>query len=266
MISIPLFKRNMWVGLKLILPFLAILVMYNSVIIWMYDPELSKSLDQFQEIMPEMMAAVGMTGSTGTLIQFIQTYLYGFIMTLVPAIFTIMLVNKLVMRYVDNGSVACLLATPNSRQKIIITQLLSTMLWIFLLIVLMTIFGLVCCAVMFPGDLDIGKYLVLNGCTYLLQFAISGICVFAACLFNENKWYLAAGAGLPLLFYIIQMMANMGDELEKLKYATIFSLLPGQKIAEGEPGALVSCGILLGIGFVLYGVGSVIFVRKDLSV
>ena len=78
------------------IPFIAILAMYSVMIIWMYDPELSKSLDQFQDIMPDLMAAVGMTGSTGTLIEFIHTYLYGFIMLFIPIIYVIMLANKFI--------------------------------------------------------------------------------------------------------------------------------------------------------------------------
>ncbi len=48
MISTPLLKRSLWSGFKLMIPFIAILAMYSVMIIWMYDPELSKSLDQFR--------------------------------------------------------------------------------------------------------------------------------------------------------------------------------------------------------------------------
>lgn len=266
MMSIPLFKRNLIIGMKLMIPFIAILTMYNSIIIWMYDPELSKSLDQFQEIMPQMMAAVGMTGATGTMIEFINTYLYGFIMLFVPLIFIILLVNRLIMKYVDDGSIACLLATPNSRKKIIVTQMVSVAVLITLLLVIMAGIGLGCSEVMFPGKLHIGKYILLNVSTLLLDFAISGICILAACIFNENKWYMAIGAGLPLLFYVIQMMANMGEDLKKLEYFTLFTLMPGRKIVEGESGILLPLAVLFVIGVLLYIVGQVCFRKKDLSV
>lgn len=70
-----------------------------------------------------MMAAVGMTGVAANLLEWIKIYLYGFLMILFPLIFIIILVNKLVASYIDNGSMASLLATPNSRGKIIRTQL-----------------------------------------------------------------------------------------------------------------------------------------------
>lgn len=266
MISTPMLKRNLWSGLKLMIPFIAILAMYSIIIIWMYDPELSKSLDQFQEIMPDMMAAVGMTGSTGTLIEFIHTYLYGFIMLFIPIIYVIMLANKFIMRYVDNGSIACILATANSRKKVILTQMLSISLLAVMLIAICTAMGCISSEMMFPGDLDVTKYLQLNGAIVLFDLAISGICVFAACFFNETRWYLAVGAGLPLVFYIIQMMANMGDKLENLKYATIYTLMPGKDILEGTGSVTLCCVIMVCIWLALYVIGGLIFTKKDLSV
>lgn len=264
MISMPLFKRNIWSGCKLLLIFIAILGMYSSVIIWMFDPELSNMLNEYQEIMPGLMSAVGMTGSTGTLIAFINTYLYGFLMLLVPMIFEIMLVNKLIMKYVDNGSMACLLATPNSRRRIITTQLSSILLLVFLMIAIMTGIGLACSEIMFPGELEVEKYVLLNLATLLLHFAVSGIAVFASCFFNETKHYLAWGAGIPLVFYLIQMLSNMGDKLEGLKYCTIFTLLPGTQIIDGSDGVLLKCLVLAAIGIVLYGAAQIRFLKKDL--
>ena len=266
MISTPLLKRNLWSGFKLMIPFICIIAMYSIIIIWMYDPELSKSLDQFQEIMPEMMAAVGMTGSTGTLIEFIHTYLYGFIMLFIPIIYVIMLANKFIMRYVDNGSIACILATANSRKKVILTQMLSVALLIAALVVISAAIGWISSEAMFPGDLDVAKYLKLNGAVILFDLAVSGISVFAACFFNESRWYLAVGAGLPLVFYVIQMMANMGDKLENLKYVTIFTLMPGQHILDGTGNVTLCCVLMAAIWLVLYVIGGCIFVRKDLSV
>lgn len=265
MISVPLLKRNLISGTKLMLAFLVILSMYTVIIIWMYDPDLSKALDQYAKLMPEIMAAVGMTGETGTLLAHINTYLYGFIMLLIPTVFVIMLVNKLIMKYIDNGSMACLLATPNSRRKIITTQLCAIGLLVIVLMVLMTGIGIACSQYMFPDELDISKYILLNVATLLLQLAVSGIAVTAACFFSDSKWYMLIGAGLPLLFYLFQMLSNMGEELEKLKYATLFTLMPGVRIVEGESGVWKSMLALGVIWIVLFAVGELRFERRDLS-
>ncbi|MDA1468603.1 hypothetical protein OGZ02_07060 [Brachyspira hyodysenteriae] len=44
-----------------------------------------------------------------------------------------LLVNRLVVRYIDKGSIAYLFATPNSRMHIISTQILNAVIEIFIL-------------------------------------------------------------------------------------------------------------------------------------
>ena len=50
-----LFKRELRSSYKLWLIFIAILAMYISVIISMFDPKLGETLDLFAKAMPEMM-------------------------------------------------------------------------------------------------------------------------------------------------------------------------------------------------------------------
>lgn len=266
MFSKPLIKRNFQSMWKIALIFIAILAMYTTVIIYMFDPAMAEMLVQYQEMMPGIMAAVGMTGTTGSLIAFVNTYLYGFIMLIIPMVFEIILVYKFVMKYVDNGSMASLLATPNTRRKIILTQLVSCILWIALIIAITTVIGIASCNSMFPGDLEISSYIKLNISVFFLHFALSGIAFFAACLFNEAKNYFTFGAGISIVFYLLNMLANMGGDLENLKYATIFTLFPGDKIVQGTSGILGANIVLALIGGVLYTIGVITFMKKDLSI
>jgi beta-exotoxin I transport system permease protein len=266
MISMPLFKLDMRKAINLMLLFLAILSMYSIVIIWMFDPEFASMLTQYQQMMPEMMAAFGMMGDTSSMIAFMNTYLYGFLMLIIPMIFEIMLVNHFVMQYVDNGSLACILSTPNSRKKVIVTQIAALLLSVFLLIGITAIIGYVTANVMYPGELDVEKYMLLNISMLLLHFAISAIAFFAACLFNEEKSYFLLGAGLPIAFYLIQMLSNMGENLEVLKYFTLYTLFPTERIVLGEGGVVTPNLTLILFALVLFIFGTVRFIKKDLPI
>ena len=59
MISLLLYKREMKGSIKVLLIFAAVITLYVTVIIRMYDPEMMKTLDDFVKVMPELMAAVG---------------------------------------------------------------------------------------------------------------------------------------------------------------------------------------------------------------
>lgn len=265
MISISLFKRNMFSCLKPFLIIYAVLCMYTIVIIYMYEPKMADMLNQYQEMMPGIMAAAGMTGVASSLLEWMQIYLYGFLMMLFPLIFIIILVQKLVMGYIDNGSMANLLATPNSRGKIIRTQALSVVLWMVILIVAVTAVGIIGSQAMFPGELDVKCYILLNGSTLLMQLLICGIAFLAACVCSEGKNYYVLGAGLPILFFLIQAISNMGEKLENLKYLTAYTLLPASEIVKGESGIWCQNVAMFVLAVILFSGGIWWFCRRDLS-
>ena len=265
MISTPLFKRNVLQIIKPLMIFFEVLAMYTGIIIFMYTPSLMSVLGDFEKAMPGMMQAVGMSGNITSLIGFINVYLYGFIMLGFPMIFIIILGNSLIMRYVDSGSMACLLASPNSRHKIIVTQAISMISAIVVLMTVVTVFGIVCSELMFHGELDIKTYIILNASTLLLHLAIAGIVFFSACFFNDSKNFYSVGAGIPLVFFLINMLANMGGKLENFKFFSIYTLLPKDQIIAGESGVAVYNIALVLIAIVLFGAGIARFTKKDFS-
>ena len=261
--SFPLFKRNLKQMVKPFLIFVLILCMYQGVIIYMYDPKLMQTLTEYQKLMPELMAAVGMTGVTDTLIKFVNTYLYGFLMQLFPFIFLLILGNGLVMKYVDSGSLAVLLSTSNSRRKIIVTQAVTMIVETVVLLCVLTATGIIFAESMFPGELDIPVFIKLNASTLLLQLAVAGIIFCSACVFNEGRYFYAAAAGIPLVCFLMSMMANMGEKLEVFKYFSLYSLLPAAKIVAGESGNWGYHVGMAAIAVLLFGGGIWYFGRKD---
>ena len=118
MISLALYKREMKGSIKLLIIFAAIITMYVSIIISMYDPQMMKTLDSFAEAVPEIMAAVGMNRNSADLLGFMVSYLYGFILLVFPMLFCILRGNSLVAKYVDKGSMVSLTAAPIKRRAL----------------------------------------------------------------------------------------------------------------------------------------------------
>lgn len=264
MISMPLLKKEVKSNYKLFIIFAAVLAMYISVIIPMFDPKIGNALAEFEKAMPEIMAAFGMSNPGTTLIEFINTYLFGFLFMVFPMIFEIIIANKLIAKYVDSGSMAYLLATPNKRGKIAITQAVFMLLSVGALILFITLVGVISSEAYFPGDLDIKKYILMNVGLYCLHIAIGGLGFFASCISNDIKLSYSISAGIPIGFFIIQLLANMGGKLENFKYFTIFTLLDTNKLINGESTGVWMFLALLAIGIVLYIAGILRFNKKDL--
>jgi len=265
MFSLTLFKREMKANNKLLIIFIYILTLYILSVVYMFNPDSSNAFDIIIKSMPGLMKAFGFVASGNTLIGYIATDLYGMILLMFPVIFYIILANKLLAGYVDRGSMAYLLATPNKRVKIALTQALSLWVSIGILITYATVAIIISSALIHPGKLDISKLILMNVVIYFLHVAISGICFLASCISDDTKRSFTIGAGVPIAFFLIQMLANMGGKLENLKYFTIFTLFNTNDIVAGK-SVVFPVIILVVVAIVLYGIGIYIFSKRDIPV
>lgn len=265
MISIPLLKKEFKCNYKIILLFLAIVTMYGSIIVAMYDPKLGNSLELMAQSMPEIFAAFGMNSSATTLIEFVTNYLYGFILIVIPLIFIILMSSRLVARYVDRGSMAYLLATPNKRIKIITTQAMVMIISLLSIVIYTTVLVIVCANMMFNEGIDIAKFTLVNIGLFGLLIFLSGMCFLSSCCFNETKLSIGVGSGLSIFFILVQMLSQVGDKMEFLKYVTPLTLFQPEKLLHQNSEAIIYMLFLYGLGIVMFVIGILIFKRKDLS-
>lgn len=92
------------------------------------------------------------------------------------------------------------------------------------------------------------------------------ICFLCSCIFNDSKYAVGAGTGIPALGFIVQMMADAGKELENAKYATFFTLFDSAGIIAGEKSAIWGMLVLFIGAIVLFSTAIVIFSKKDLHI
>lgn len=266
MINWALFRREMKASVKLLIIFCLIITLYVSCIIWLYDPVTTEMMDRFTEAMPGIMAAVGMTPGASNLLGFMISYLYGFILLIVPMVFSILRGNGLVARYIDMGSMVYLAAAPVKRRTIAGTQMLVLLSGISLLVVYTTVLEIAAAQLLFPGELHLSELLVLNVGLLFLHFLIGGICFCASCTFSETRYSALFGAGIPTLMYIFKMIASVGSGAESIKYFSVFTLFDPNGLVASDGHALVKMLFLLIGAFVIYPVGIAVFCRKDLHI
>jgi ABC-2 type transport system permease protein len=263
--NFALFKATLKSNWLIFMIFVAILFMYMSIMVSMYDPDNVDAMAQMYEMIPEgIMDAFGYGGTATDLVSFISLYFYGFIVLLFPLIYCIIMANRLVAAHVDRGSMAYLLSTPNTRVKIVTTQAVFMAGSIILLLIINAGIGLGFSEIIFPGEMDIPAYLLLNLVTVLFTLAISSICFFFSCIFNEAKYSLAFGAGIPILFFVINMLRNISDKYEWLQYLTIYTLYNPEGIITGETAVLPISLVFVAMALVLYSAGVIIFSRRNL--
>jgi len=264
-VSFSLFKATAKSNWMVFLIFCAVLLMYMVIMLGMYDPETMDAMNLYVEALPQgMMEAFGYDIPVTNLITFMAVYFYGFLVIMFPLIYCIILANRLVAVLVDRGSMTFLLATPNSRAKIITTQGFYLAFSVSLLLALTATIGIAASEAMFPGEMDIPAFIKLNLVTIMLTLAISSICFFFSCVFNESKFSLAFGGGIPILFFIINMLKNIGGKNEWLKYLTLYSLYDANAIVTGEQELIAICLPFAAITVALYSLGVIVFSSRNL--
>jgi ABC-2 type transport system permease protein len=265
MLSFPLLRTTIKSNYIIWLIFAAILAMYFSIIVSMFDPVTLESMDALIESLPpQLLDALNFRLTDTSLLGFIAGYFYGFLIILFPLVYTVIMADRMIARHVDSGSMGFLLSTPNTRVGIALTQAVFLLGSLALLIAFVTLVGIGISQALFPGELELGGFLILNLGAALFYFALSGIGFLASCLFNESKHSLALGGGLPAFFFLVMMLAGVSEELSFLKYFTLMSLFDSNEIVAGAGSVLPGYAALAAIGLVLYAAGIYIFNKKDL--
>lgn len=260
-----LLKSNVKSNYVILLIIAGVLFMYTSIMLMMFDPETNDKVNQMMEMFPkEVLNAFGFKVVSGSLLEFLTSYLYGFIFLIFPLIIEMVVAHRVIARHVDKGSMAYILSTPNDRKRIALTQMFFLEACVFLMVVYITLIEIICSEIAISGLLDIPRLLYVNLGLFLMHSALAGICFFASCIANESKTSLSIGIGVSVTFYVIQMLANMGDKLSFLKYLTIFTLFQPNDVLEGKNTVLLNFGILAFISIVGYGVGVYKFSKRDL--
>jgi len=261
-----LFKSNIKQNRTIWIIIVLVLTMYISIMMSMYDPENAEAIEEMMKMFPEeMLSMMGFIIIGPGLANFIASYIYGFLIFMFPLIYTSIVNNRLIAKHVDSGAMAYILSTPNSRKKIATTQALFSILSISLLIIVVTIISIIMSFLIHPGELNVGKFILLNIYTIVFYIAISGISFFASAIFNETSRSLAIGTGIPIGFFVIQLLGNASSGTSWAKNFTLFSLYSPDKLMSGQVlFVMISSIILLIIGIGLY-IGAIYqFNKRDL--
>jgi ABC-2 type transport system permease protein len=188
---------------------------------------------------------------------------YGMMGLLLFIIYTVTVGNKLVVSEVDKGDLSFTLNTPVSRKEVIFSKAAFYITSIMAMVLALCIVGAIANAIMSPGKLDYTMFFSINFVMFCFLFAISGISFAASCWFNKSGSALIVGAGIPIAFFLFNTIAGFGSEMDVFKYFTLNTLFSPIDIIAGENFILNSVVFIL-IGVLLYGIGIVRFLKKDL--
>lgn len=264
--NLTLFKADLKGSAFLLAIIAYAMMLYFSVIAYMFDPADTTAVTSMLELLPEsLMSAFGFDLVSSNLTGFLADYYYGFIVFIIPLIYCVVTANKLVVKLVDNGSFSYLLMAPVSRRSIIVTKGLCLLFSIALLFTLLQIAGGGVCRALFGDMLNQRVFLRLNINAALLTMLVGMICFFYSCLFNESRLSLACSSGVTIGSLLLFTLGGASPKAEFLKDLSLYSLLDTQRILEGGGTAGLE-GVLIALILLLFGLSVLVFSRKNLPI
>lgn len=154
-----------------------------------------------------------------------------------------------------------LLTHPVSRSGIITEKLIALFIQITAMNIL--IFALAVVSISAVGEEIPWKEIgLMHLAYYLLQIEMAGICFGISAFLRKGS--VGIGLGIATMMYFLNLIANIAEVAEPLKYITPFGYCEGADIISNEclDGTLVTFGMILG------AVGAVIayikFLKKDI--
>lgn len=161
-----------------------------------------------------------------------------------------------------NHTAEFLLTHPVSRTRVVFEKLASIITQLLLMNLVIILISVISFAAI-EEELPIKEFALLHLAYILLQFQISAVCFGISAFIRRGN--LGVGLGLSAIFYFLNLIANISEQAEFLKYITPFSYADSADIISEvslEPSYIIPGMIyaLLGIGLAFYH-----YDRKDIA-
>lgn len=235
-----------------------------AVCVFMF-PEMKGQMDGVSDMFASMGSfteAFGMDRlNFGTLIGFYAVEC-GNILGLGGAFYSSLCAIGVLSKEEKNGTAEFLLTHPVKRSRIITEKLIAVLLQI-------TAMNLIIYALSVGSIAAIGETIpwkeisLLHLAYYLLQIELMGICFGISAFMRKGS--IGVGLGIAAMLYFLNLIANIAETAEFLKYITPFGYCDSADIV--KDGSLNSIMVTVGMIFCISGIATAYlkYTRKDIS-
>ncbi len=243
-----LVKHELKQGKKSLLVWTAAISFLLVVCVFLF-PEMKGEMEGIGEVFSSMgsfTAAFGMDQlNFGTLIGFYAIEC-GNVLGLGGAFFSALCAANILSKEEKDKTAEFLLTHPIRRSNILTEKLLAVLIQISVLNLIIYALSVSSMA-MIGEEIPWKEVNLLHLAYYLLQIELAGICFGISAFLRKGS--AGAGLGIAMLLYCLNLMANMTESAEFLKYITPFGYCDGADIVSSGSlnGTMIIIGMVMGI-------------------
>jgi len=222
-----MFKREMKINFKsfviwtaiLIGLFLVVFLVYPSII----DSENVEMIDSMMKIFPEeMLKAFNMDiSSIDTAFGWLKSEGFVFIL-LITGIYSGILGSNILLKEESDKTIEYLNSLPVTRKKIAGNKIVCGLFYIILMVIIVGIFNFI--GLTLSGEFDKKSYILLSITPMFSSIVIFSICLFLSTFTHKTKKTLGISLGIVFASYFLNIISELGESTEFLKYISIFTL------------------------------------------
>lgn len=262
-----MFKREMKINFKnfmiwtliLIILFLVVFLVYPSII----SSENMEMMDEMMKIFPEeILKAFNMDiSSIDSAFGWLKSEGFVFVL-LITGVYSGILGSNILLKEESDKTIEYLNSVPVTRKNIVINKVLCGLLYIILMVIIIGVFNFV--GLSLSGDFDKKLYILLSITPMFSSVVIFAVCLFLSTFTHKTKKTMGISLGLVFASYFLNLISEIGENTEFLKYISIFTLADIRNVILDVSINLLMVALSLGITVLFIIFTIVRYERKEL--
>lgn len=262
-----MFKRELKINLKsfiiwtsiLIGLFLVVFLVYPSIV----NSENMEMMDEIMKMFPEeMLKAFNMDISTiDSAFGWLKTEGFVFVL-LITGIYSGILGSNILLKEESDKTIEYLNSVPVTRKNIVLNKILCGLLYIILMVAIIGIFNFI--GLSLSGEFDRKSYILLSITPIFSSIVIFAVCLFLSTFTHKTKKTLGISLGIVFASYFLNIISEMGESTELLKYISIFTLADIRNVIINESINPLMIVLTIGITVIFMILTTIRYEKKEL--
>ena len=228
-------KKELKVNFKSFILWISILIGIFLVVFLIYPyiitDDTVKSLDEMMKIFPsELLKAFNMDmTSINSAYGWLKSEGFMFILIII-GLFSSILGSNILLKEEYDKTIEYLSFLPIKRSNIVTNKVVVGIIYIVLMIITIGLFNYI--ALLISGDFNNKEYLLLSITPLFIALPLFSLNLFISSFIHKSKKSIGFSLGMVFIFYIINILSELSDKVEFLKYFSIYTLADVRGIIE----------------------------------
>ncbi len=259
-------KKEIHLNFKSFIIWISIIIAMFIMVFAIY-PSMTKDAELMNQLLSafpkEMLEPFNMDViGIGTVFGWIATE--GFMMlTLVGGVYFAMMGSNILLKEENDGTIEFLYSKPITRNKIIISKLLTGFTYILLFNICIS--TVILLGLILSKDLNILQWFLISIIPIIIHLFFFSISFLVSIFLTKTRKSTGLSLGLLFGFYLLNVLGAMSEKIEFLKYLSPFYYINARSIITDSKIEGLNCIIVLIASIIFVGLAFKLFNKKELT-